>query len=220
VLGAYAKLRALEVVDGVLVDSELHPAGQDARWRFGSSAGPVRVHGSALYGCSLGMPKQLLYEVNGFDELCDPCGGEDSQLGQRLEWAGAPILYNRQMFTVESEELHHTQKHSLRYDALADEDRYRETLAAFGVRVRASSGRTDASHAIVDLLHGLHHTRSLGNAYDLESLAPADLPELVEQFPERYWFDGSALAELHPGALTGVTRTTPAPIGSSAATTA
>jgi len=40
-------------------------------------------------------------ELNGYDELCDPVGGEDYQLGLRIEFAGVPIFYCRAMLAVE-----------------------------------------------------------------------------------------------------------------------
>ena len=49
---------------------------------------------------------------------------------------------------------------------------------------------------IVDLTRTLETTRSLGNPYDLATLREDDLPATVDGFEERYWFDGTPLAEL------------------------
>ena len=80
--------------------------GIDSRWPIGGDAHWSALAGSRLFGCSFGAPLALLLEVNGFDELCDPIGGEDYHLGIRLEWAGTPLYYSRRMLTMESEELH------------------------------------------------------------------------------------------------------------------
>jgi hypothetical protein len=194
VAGAYQKRWSMEVADGVLVHSHL-TTGMDSRWRYGAGGAPVLLHGSALFGCSFGIPREVMVDVNGVDELCDPCAGEDSHLGKRLEWGGIPILYNRRMLTVESEELHRqpTPPRINRWLAQAD---YLEVLRQFGVDRRTSSGDHDLGHLIVDVLYGTHQVRSLGNAFQLAELTPESLACLPASFPERFWFDGCPLAEL------------------------
>ena len=59
-----------------------------------------------MFGCSVVMPVEALLQVNGFDEDCDPMGGEDYCCGMMLERRGFQFRYHRKMMTVESEECH------------------------------------------------------------------------------------------------------------------
>jgi len=196
VAGAYQKHRGMEVSDGVLAGSCSDPSGIDTRWPQGSDSRPVPIGGGQLYGCSFGVPHDLLLEVNGQDEICNTIGGEDYQLGLRLEWAGAPILYSRRMLTVESEEGHDQAPVMLRIGQTLDEAAYMAKLAEFGVERRSTDGAFDNSHMVLDILYGARATASVGNYYDLAQLTEADLPATTERFPVCHWFDGKPLAEM------------------------
>lgn len=194
VAGSYAKHREMDVRRGVLCSSR--PSSLDVRWDQGRDDRPVPILGSQLYGCSFGAPRSLLVRVNGSDELCDSIGGEDYHLGMRLEWAGVPILYSRRMHTIESEELHDQGTPFVRLDKVLEPDAYLERLRSFGVPQRSTDGPCDSSHMILDILLGSRELRSIGNAYDLAELTPADLADLPRSFPERHWFDHQPLAEM------------------------
>ena len=105
--GAYAKQRKLVVVNGTIQSFEDYPQGRDSRWDRGSSDGIVPIGGGGLFGCSFGVPLEAALEVDGNDRATDGQGGEDCELGIRLERAGWALFYNRNLFTTESEELHH-----------------------------------------------------------------------------------------------------------------
>lgn len=107
VAGAYWKQKRLVVEDGEIKSFEEFPGGRDSRWGHGSDAGIVPIAGGNVYGCSFGMPTELLLRINGFDELAGGEGGEDYCMGIRSERAGADWRYNRNMLTYESEEGHH-----------------------------------------------------------------------------------------------------------------
>jgi hypothetical protein len=107
VAGAYWKQKALVVEDGEIKSFEQYPAGRDSRWDYGSETGIVPWHGGNVYGCSFGMPTELLVKINGLEELAGGEGGEDYCMGIRSERAGARWFYNRNMLTFESEEGHH-----------------------------------------------------------------------------------------------------------------
>jgi len=194
--GAYQKHREMRVERGVLVSSRSDPSGIDSRWDQGDDHRVVPLAGGHLFGASLGIPREVLLEVGGFDELCDSVAGEDYQLGIRLENAGFRLFYSRAMLTIGSEE-HHARGPGLkRLDATLPEPLYLRRLGQFGVDQRATDGRLDASHMVLDVLYGLKQRRSIGNPFDLRRLEPEQLPTLTDRFPERHWFTGQALSEL------------------------
>jgi hypothetical protein len=196
VAGAYQKHYEMDVRDGLLVHSRLDASGMDARWNQGRDGRCVTVGGGQLFGCSFGAPREALVAVNGLDELCDPAGGEDYQLGLRLGWAAGPVYYSRSMLTIESEELHNVDEGRVaRPDRSTTPAAYMARLAQFGVSERSIDGSWDSSHMVLDILFATRETRSVGNYYDLAELSEADLPSLPERFPETYWFDGTPLRD-------------------------
>jgi hypothetical protein len=76
-----------------------------------------------------------------------------------------------------------------------DPEAYMQRLAELGLTEHVSDEWSDYG-MIVDLTRTLETTRSLGNPYDLATLREDDLPATVDGFEERYWFDGTPLAEL------------------------
>ncbi len=196
VTGAYEKYWEMAVEDGILVAGRGEPQGRDVRWEQGDEERAVQIGGGQLYGCSCGAPRDLLVAVNGFDELCDPIGGEDWHLGLRLDWFGAPIYYDRAMLTIESEELHREGEPALRVDKAADAQFYMQRLLDFGVEERSSDGNYDSSHLVLDVLYGTHEVRSIGNYYDLAELNEANLLDTIARFPRYHWFDQQPLDEM------------------------
>lgn len=196
VAGAYWKQWEMVVQDGRLISSRAEPSGRDSRWQLGRDDRLVQIAGGQLFGCSCGMPRELLLKTNGYDELCDSIGGEDYQLGLRLEWAGAPIYFSRRMLTIESEELHRVEEGFVRLDKATDPQSYMRRLGEFGVARRATDGAYDSSHLILDISYGTRSVRSIGNYYELSELNAGNLLELVERFPRTHWFDGEPLNDL------------------------
>ncbi len=198
VAGAFQRHSDMCVSNGVLRTSRLLASGRDTRWALGDDRRVVPIAGGQLYTMSMGAPRHVLVEVNGFDELCDGIGGEDYQVGIRLELAGHLVFYSRTMMTVESEDHQAEDPVQLeRVDPVLDEARYHDRLATLGVSCRPTAGqRCDASHMVLDLVHGLGASRAVGNHYDLAALKPADLPSTSQGLPTTFWFDGRRLAEL------------------------
>jgi glycosyltransferase involved in cell wall biosynthesis len=195
--GAYWKQWDMVVEDGRLVASRAELGGRDSRWSLGRDRKLVKLGGGQLFGCSCGFPRELLVAVNGYDELCDSFGGEDWELGLRLERVGAPIYYSRRMLTVESEELHRQNGAPVRLNKFLDELPYMQRLFGFGVPRRATDGRDfDVGHMLIDISVGTRAVRSIGNYYDLSVLNETDLLDLVERFPRWHWFDRQPLSEL------------------------
>lgn len=196
VTGAYRKCWAMRVSRGVLLGCDADGQGIDSRWPLGDDRGAVRVGGGQLFGASIGAPRELLMQLNGFDELCDSIGGEDWQLGVRLELAGVPIYYDRRMLSVESEELHRQGKPLARVDCALAPTEYMDRLADFGVRRRHTAGACDSSHMILDLAYGTESPATQGNYYWLADLTETTLAATTRRFPRRYWFDRRPLGEL------------------------
>lgn len=195
VCGAYQKHFEMVVESGNLVSSRSHQGGIDSRWNGGNNGGPVPIQGSQLFGCSFGIPAADIIAVNGFDEICDSIGGEDYQLGIRLNHSGKRIYYDRRMFTVESEELHNQPYLMLRDDRVLSPEAYMAKLNELGVSKRFINGNWDSSHMILDLLYGLNQKWTLGNNFNLGVdreahyfVPPADVTN--------HWFDNRLLSEL------------------------
>jgi hypothetical protein len=194
--GAYWKRWEMVVDRGMLISSRNDQTGRDTRWSFGESDRLVKIRGGQLFGCSCGLPRELLLEVNGYGELCDSIGGEDWELGLRLEQSGAPVYYSRRMLTIESEELHRQGEPPLKLDKLTDERSYMRRLRDFGVKRRTTSGRCDSSHMLIDICCGTRSVRNVGNYYELSDLDEAGLLGLVEHMPRQHWFDLQPLSEM------------------------
>jgi glycosyltransferase involved in cell wall biosynthesis len=197
VSGAYQRHRDMHVTDGVLESSGMDSSGLDSRWDLGDDRRVVEIVGGQLYTPSLGIARDTIVDVNGFDELCNGVGGEDCNLGIRLQMAGHRIFYSRRMLTVEADDLSNRGPQSFeRVDPLTSERAYRDRLAELGVRRRTTDGRCDASHMALDLVYGLAQPESIGNHYVLRDLQPADLPATSRQLPTHFWFDGRPLSDL------------------------
>jgi hypothetical protein len=196
VAGAYQRRRAMTVRDGVLRRGRLDADGRDGRWHLGDDAKPVPVHPGQLYSMSFGAPRELLLSVNGFDEMCDGIGQEDVQLGMRLAAAGATILYDRSMMIVESDDLNLAGVRLLRHDPWQPEAAYLARLATYGVRGRATEGKTDATHMMLDIVLGTGSWATHGNYYWLADLTPDRYAATVARFPTHHWFDGCPLSTL------------------------
>lgn len=196
VAGAYRKAHEMVVREGRLVSSRLERVGIDCRWERGDDRESVPIGGGEFFGNGIGVPRELLLELNGFDELCDPVGGEDYHLGLRIEWSGARIHYCRSMLVTESEELASQPSLVLRHDKTAEPATYMRRLREFGVRQRSTEGPFDGGHLILDILFGTRSLRTMGNYYSLRSLTEFDLPGTIARFPRAHWFDHQPLSQM------------------------
>jgi len=196
VAGAYERRRAMVVRDGTMLEGRLDDDGRDGRWALGDDARPVKVHPGQLYSMSFGAPRELLLRINGFDELCDGIGQEDVQLGMRIAATGMPILYDRALMIVESDDLNLAGTPLVRHDPWQPEDPYMARLATYGIKRRATDGRTDASHMMIDITLGTGSWATQGNYYWLADLTPERYAATVGRFPARHWFDGCPLATM------------------------
>ena len=107
--GMYKKMKNVVVENGNLVSVEEFPPGVDSRWPHGSDGGIVSWHGGGVFGCSFGVPLENLLLADGCGLEGAAQGAEDYCLGIRLERTGLPVFLNKNCFTIESEEAHHTE---------------------------------------------------------------------------------------------------------------
>lgn len=182
VMGAYKKVKELTVEDGLAVHYVEFQGGIDSRWGAGSDGGIVAYPASQLFGCSFGLPLEFYLAVNGSDEGCDGVGMEDVNLGIRLGRMGYKSFYNRNMLTLESEELHTKDP--------------TETMVRKAWDTPDPS--TKADWAIYNRVVQNHITHAEGNDFDL-----AKLREIIlngGEFPlpkiERPWFSAKPFSEL------------------------
>ena len=75
----------------------------------GSDTGIVPWSGGGVFGCSFGVPIEHLLAVDGCGLEVAAQGADDYDLGIRLERTGLKVFLNKNCFTTESEEAHHTE---------------------------------------------------------------------------------------------------------------
>lgn len=179
--GAYQKVRDLNIVGPDLISFTDFKEGHDGRWSLGDDDGPGSCPGNCMYGCSLVAPMEAFLSVNGYDERCNGLGFEDVITGIHVGKKGWPMLYNRKMKTLESEELHHVGRNMKRSD-------YGPSPA-------------DKSHKILEIAQkGTGWSpNNFGEFSDLRRLRQhilggGDFPKV--RGPTHEWFTGRALAEL------------------------
>lgn len=180
--GSYKKMLNLVVENGRVVSFTDNPKGVDSRWPVGSDGGIVAMDGGGLYGCSCGVPMEYAERCNGYEELCDGMGSEDTDFGIRVERAGCRIFYNRNMCTYESEELH-----------------AQEPVAKRVIKKTPGTGFPDQSHI---MLHRVRHEpriTTIQNYYNLAEVrksiaAGGSFPEATQ--PTHHWPDNQPLSEM------------------------
>ncbi|MBX4215887.1 hypothetical protein KW797_02985 [Candidatus Parcubacteria bacterium] len=132
-VGAYRKVRKLEVEDGAVKSYEDHPHGHDNRWKRGSDNGPVSCPPNWMYGYFVA-PLEAILKANGWPRYSNSMAYEDTNMGEVLGHQGLPFRYDRRMLAWESEE-HHGKEGNMRRA-----DPYRGDAAA--------KPRDDKSHAL------------------------------------------------------------------------
>jgi len=176
--GTYQKVKKMEVSEGKLIRFERYFEGEDARL-LRASGDCMQCPADWFFGCSCGAPIQAMLHINGYPEMCDGMGYEDSETGKTLRRAGYPLFFYRGMKTFESEEAHHEDQPFDRQD--------------YGV------SPNDKSHA---LLRNCRTTTRFDNYFGdggiegLRShvLAGGDFPKMSH--PDTEWFTGRKLSEL------------------------
>lgn len=182
-LGAYRKVKNLVVENGLVKSfDESWNGGRDSRWFAGMDTGSVPCNGDMLYGCSLVGPVEAFLSVGGWPEICSGLGMEDVAMGQVLENAGYKFMYNRNMFTYESEE-HHTIEPAFRRESFE----------------KHPNDPTDKGHAVLNMVKGgmkefpSHYE---GGIRKLRQDVLSGKPFPILQAPDREWHTGRLLSEL------------------------
>jgi glycosyltransferase involved in cell wall biosynthesis len=185
-LGTYQKVTEMIVEDGVML-SYGKVSGSDNRSAHVNGVGPHKASGQWLYGCSLVAPIKAFLKINGFDEDCDGMGFEDCIAGLMLERNGYKFLFDPQMMTTESEELHsqgpvfvRKSKRS-KHDPLSDKAAQDWTMLNMVTRGQRNYAPN---------YFGEGGIRALRESV----LAGAPFPS--NQIPEHHWFDGQPLREM------------------------
>jgi hypothetical protein len=189
-LGAYKKVKELEIEDGAVISFKPHlndrgeDVGRDSRWSRGSFEGPVPAVGDMMFG-HVTAPVEAFLKINGYPELlCDSLGFEDVITGITLEKAGYKFVYDRTMLVFESEELHH----------LVQAGNVKMTTVK---RIDKGCSPKDKSNEVLRRARAGDY--SIWNNYDLRELRqgilnggefPVPLSPVVD------WYDGMALNQM------------------------
>lgn len=108
-LGAYQKVKRLEVVNGDIISFEKFDGGMDHRYQYGRDFDPLPCSGQWLYGCSLIGHTEAFLSTGGWPEaITQSLSMEDVLMGIMAEKRGYKFQYDRSMMTYESEEHHHS----------------------------------------------------------------------------------------------------------------
>jgi hypothetical protein len=191
--GSTCKNKNMVVEDGVVVSYDLFPPGQDHRLQGAPKDGSIRCPGSWLFGGTFSVPLKVALDVNGFDEINNGVGCEDYDFGIRIGKTEQKICFNKTCATMESEEAHHLERHTimLRIDKKLHPD------VARGV-----SGDGHSSCLLYDrLMSAKTAWTSDPNQPVLRELRDRVLrgePFPVPTEPRRHWVDGQPLEEIKP----------------------
>ena len=177
--GSYRKVNNIEVSDsGELVSFQHSESGTDNRFeRVNQDVVPCDA--SWHYGCSLAAPIELYLQINGWPEICDGMGYEDSITGLVLKNIGVTFCYDRRMMTYEDERAHFEDVPMKRWDP--------------------GQSPNDKSHA---MLRANHIAKNFPNYFGEEGLRGVrekvlrGFPFDVCQIPEHEWFTGKQLIHM------------------------
>jgi len=178
VAGSYQKLTKMVVVEGELKSFEEFTEGKDHR-RAHQVYSMAPCFGSWFFGCSCGGPIEAFLETNGFPEIADGMGYEDSVTGDAIRNNGRALFFDKEMLTFESEEAHHEDASFLRPDP--------------GV------SPNDKSHALLNICRGVKRFDNYFGPSGIRGLRQRI--QNGEQFPvvgipEHEWFTGTPLRDL------------------------
>jgi hypothetical protein len=149
--GAYTKMDNMSVVDGIRTGGDANPGDIDSRLLF-YKQDICECYDSHMFGSSFCMPLHVFLGVNGLNEECDSCGGEDYEFGIRLKRGGHILYYNKRMFIHEDKNIAHidAQNVKIRDDPAIRRDDFLHRLEERGIRVPHSmEHRMDFSHFLL-----------------------------------------------------------------------
>lgn len=183
-LGAYEKRTGMTVQNGVIENGGI-VVGKDDREAFCEKnftdprhhlKPPYKAYPSWVYGCSITLPLEWVLQVNGFSEICDGMGGEDTMFGLHLAKCGFPIFYDPRVKMIE--------------------DRTPADCGPVMRREDKGVSPNDKSHALLDRMGRLEYAP---NNFDLRKLRKDALdgkPWSIPTAPTNDWYDGQPLNEM------------------------
>jgi len=183
--GAFQKVKQLEVdKTGKVTKFIPFDAGKDARELHFAQDKRTLINPGSLFGCTLGVPLEGVFKVNGFDEDCDSMGAEDYAFGLMLQQHGYQTWYDPFVRTFESEEGHHV----------------KTDVCKRIIKKTADPARIDYSHVFLDfLLKG----RSVAPNYFFGGSLAAQRDIILDGGafndsvnPHHDWRDGQPLTEM------------------------
>jgi hypothetical protein len=193
---SYKKVFDLSVVDGNIKTVREHSSGIDSRWQL-CNENTVKVSGSQFFGYGAA-PLDVLLSVNGYDEICNTMGGEDYNIGIRLEKCGYSIFYTNKVIFYESEELADQGNVFIQRDPVLRSNDYTNLMRKYNIVRRAvPDGTTDLSHLLLDMVCTRDKIWTEGNNFNLRDLRVKILNgELFENTDTEYSLDGVHYSEI------------------------
>ena len=169
IAGCYAKIKGLDVGNGVRISGEDTDGGLDARLK--QSRTSRYVSGTELFGCSFGIPVDTYLSINGMDEALNGLGMEDCVFGIQLQKAGHKIWFDVDMYSEENDEMHGNGLIFKREDKLLTQEQYEAARQRLGcTKYYHQGGRTDSSHLFLDMVYSQEKPWTFGNNFNLSEL--------------------------------------------------
>ena len=178
--GPYQKRTGMTVENGVIKHAGII-TGEDSRlayirqhWKALSN--PYPCGGEWTFGATLALPTEWALAVNGFEELCDGLGSEDTLFGTMLANNGYPIKYDTRFGVVE--------------------DRTPERSGPVMRRTDKGVSPNDKSHKILEVWKGAKRTKHQWDLRQVRADVLAGKPFPIPTGPETDWYDGQPLSEM------------------------
>jgi hypothetical protein len=180
VCGPYQKRTGMTVEKGVIKHGGII-TGEDSRLAYvrqywQSLTNPYTCGGEWTFGASLALPTEWALAVNGFEELCDGLGSEDTLFGQMVANNGYPIKYDTRMSMVE--------------------DRTPEKSGPVMRRTDKGVSPNDKSHKILEVWKGAKRTNHQWDLRRVRADVLSGKPFPIPTGPETDWFDGEPLKDM------------------------
>ena len=190
--GAFKSYDSAVIERGQIVSGALC-SGQDTRLDLGGT-GMRPCTGAWLWGLACGFPLKYLLMVDGYDEIYNSqSGGDDCDLGLRVERAGCKVFYNPECFVYQIMTTHEAICNNEASGWPKGPDKQKE--------LQLRSGRVAYSNEMLiqNLLDDKDRIWTVGNEYPIKDLRERAL--LTGTFPtefaiEKHWVDGQPLSEM------------------------
>lgn len=185
--GGYRSYNHATVVNGLVIDGEMHPMGEDRR-----GAVTQRGYGAWLWGLNMGFPLEMALRINGFDEMYSgQAGSEDCDFGVRLERAGCTVVHEPRCLIYQILTTH---------EAVCDQATWGSRQTVPQKELLLKDGKMHFANEILiqNLMEDPGRIAPVGNDFDLRQLRTTALA--TGKFPTARavtvdWRDGKPLGE-------------------------